>query len=161
MTEALPDDDKTKKKKKKVTLSSMEVIFDLNWSQLGSIDLNGHSFFSLRSFTQKKLYCSQDSLYYSIITTTTFFPIFISFLYLFISVLMYMFIISALYIPFVFQNIFHIISTKKILFSKNIFSKLIHFLLWCILYFVSLLFLRSKRQPPKYKELLMKIKSLR
>ena len=123
---------------------------------------------------KKLYYCIQDSLYYHI--SIIHYNFFLLFLYLFclslfISVffmLLLCFIISALfiYISFRFQNIFHIFPNMYFPISTNIYFPIslktnplssLMYPLFCF----SLLFLRSKRQPPKYKELLMKIKSLR
>ena len=122
---------------------------------------------------KKLYYCIQDSLYYHILLfTTTFFSYFYIFsVYLFLFLCFYVITMfyhfcSIIYISFRFQNIFHISKHVYFPISTNIYfpislktnplSSLIY-LLFCF----SLLFLRSKRQPPKYKELLMKIKSLR
>ena len=129
MTEALPDDDAKKgKKKKKVTLSSMEVIFDLNWPQLRSIDLNGPTLFLIEVIHPKKaIYCIQDSLYYFLLLLLLLLLFFhylyifsVSFLYFFISVNVYKhicFIISALYI-YLFPKYFPYFHKEKIFFSK-------------------------------------------
>ena len=128
MTEALPDDDAKKgKKKKKVTLSSMEVIFDLNWPQLRSIDLNGPTPFLIEVIHPKKLYTAfrtPSITFYYYYYYYFFSTICISFLcHFFISVNVYKhicFIISALYIYIFVSKIFSIFPQRKNLFFQNI-----------------------------------------
>lgn len=122
----------------------------------------------------KKLYTAfrTPSIIILLLFTTTFFSYFYIFsVYLFLFLCFYVITMfyhfcSIIYISFRFQNIFHIFPNMYFPISTNIYFPIslktnplssLMYPLFCF----SLLFLRSKRQPPKYKELLMKIKSLR
>ena len=123
---------------------------------------------------KKLYYCIQDSLYYHIsiihynffllflylFCLSLFISVFLCYYYVLSFLLYYLYIISfPKYFPYISKHVYFPISTN-IYFPISLKTNPLSSLMYPLFCF-SLLFLRSKRQPPKYKELLMKIKSLR